>query len=118
MWWIDHVIRGVQDLESAGGRLEMEYGLPPSDGGIHPGGARNAVVACQDGTTYIEFLAVHDPAGPTAHLRARLTQKRSDKRRPGVSADDTKTRLTASSRCVFPGEHAESQMTAVTRRAA
>jgi hypothetical protein len=72
MLWIDHVIYGVQDLERARGRFETEYGLPVLDGGIHPGGTRNAVVACRDDTTYIELLAVRDPARPMARWLSRV----------------------------------------------
>jgi hypothetical protein len=71
--WIDHVIYGVQDLELARVRFLAEYGLSTIDGGIHPGGTRNAVVVCQDGTSYIELLAVHDPAGPTARWLSGMT---------------------------------------------
>jgi hypothetical protein len=72
MLWIDHVIYGVEDLEAARSRFESEYGLPVVDGGMHPGGTRNAVVLCQDGATYVELLAVHDPMGPTARWLSEM----------------------------------------------
>jgi hypothetical protein len=72
MLWIDHVIYGVQNLEVARSRFASDYGLPVVDGGIHPGGTRNAVVLCQDGTTYVELLAIHDPTGPTARWLSEM----------------------------------------------
>lgn len=60
---IDHVIYGVRDLEAGARRLWDEYGLRAPFGGTHPGGTKNLSAFFSD-QTYIELLAVNDPALP------------------------------------------------------
>jgi hypothetical protein len=57
--WIDHVVRGVGDLEGAARLLEEGTGLGSLPGGRHPGwGTGNRIVPL--GSAYIELLAVAD----------------------------------------------------------
>ena len=56
---LDHVIRGVADLEEAARRWEADHRLPSVPGGRHAGlGTENRIVPL--GETYIELLAVAD----------------------------------------------------------
>lgn len=56
---IDHVVYGVQDLETAADRIKQELGLGSVPGGRHPGwGTGNRIVPL--GSSYIELLAVVD----------------------------------------------------------
>lgn len=57
---IDHVVYGVQDLETAATRMKQEFGLGSVPGGHHPGwGTGNRIVPL--GPSYIELLAAVDP---------------------------------------------------------
>jgi hypothetical protein len=57
--WIDHVVRGVGDLDAAGRRLDEEFGLASVAGGRHPAwGTGNRIVPL--GRDYIELLGVVD----------------------------------------------------------
>jgi hypothetical protein len=59
---IDHVIYGTSDLEAAARRVEEAVGVAAVAGGHHEGlGTHNQIVSLGDGT-YIELLAVADPA--------------------------------------------------------
>jgi hypothetical protein len=59
MMWIDHVVRGVGDLDGAARFLEDATGLASVPGGRHPGwGTGNRIVPL--GSAYIELLAVVD----------------------------------------------------------
>jgi hypothetical protein len=58
---IDHVIIGVQNLEKAATQFSQKLGLAVSGGGIHPtGGTANRIIVIGD--TYLELIAIHDPA--------------------------------------------------------
>lgn len=58
---LDHVILVVADLDAAAARLEREHGLASIEGGRHPGhGTGNRIVPLGD--TYLELMAVVDPA--------------------------------------------------------
>jgi glyoxalase-like protein len=58
---IDHVVFGVQDLETAASRMRSEFGLGSVEGGRHPGwGTGNRIVPL--GPNYIELLAAVDRA--------------------------------------------------------
>jgi hypothetical protein len=67
---IDHVIYGVQDLDTAAARLNGEHGLGFIRGGRHPGGTSNSI-APLDPPQYLELIAVADPAGELAQMLAR-----------------------------------------------
>jgi hypothetical protein len=57
--WIDHVVYGVRDLDSAGRRLEGEFGLASVAGGRHAAwGTGNRIVPL--GRDYVELLGVVD----------------------------------------------------------
>jgi hypothetical protein len=59
---IDHVIYGTSDLDAAARRVEEEVGVAAVAGGHHEGlGTQNQIVPLSDGT-YVELLAVADPA--------------------------------------------------------
>jgi Glyoxalase-like domain len=54
---IDHVLMAVVDLNAAGERFEVMYGLVSVEGGRHPGwGTANRVVPL--GENYLELVAV------------------------------------------------------------
>ena len=56
---IDHVVYGVQDLETAADRIKQELGLGSVPGGRHPGwGTGNRIVPL--GPSYVELLAAVD----------------------------------------------------------
>lgn len=58
---IDHVVRGVRDLDSAGRVMLEEFGLASVVGGKHEGwGTGNRIVPL--GTAYIELIGVLDAA--------------------------------------------------------
>ena len=58
---LDHVVYGVTDLDQAGERLLASAGLASVAGGRHPGwGTANRIAPL--GETYLELLAVVDPA--------------------------------------------------------
>lgn len=73
----DHVVIAVTDLESAAFRYREEHGLLFQPGGIHPGGTKNWANLFADGS-YIELLAVHDPALPDAALVGRYLERHGD----------------------------------------
>jgi hypothetical protein len=57
--WIDHVVYGVRDLDSAGRRFEEEFGLASVAGGRHAAwGTGNRIVPL--GRDYVELLGVMD----------------------------------------------------------
>jgi hypothetical protein len=58
--YIDHVIYGVVDIDSAAERLRREHGLGSVPGGIHLGGTTNLIVPLAP-PTFIELLGVGDP---------------------------------------------------------
>jgi hypothetical protein len=58
---IDHVVYAVRDLDAAARQLLDEHGLASIPGGRHPRwGTANRIVPLGD--TYLELLAVEDPA--------------------------------------------------------
>jgi len=77
MLWFDHIVIAVSDLEAAAQHYRDEYGLRFQPGGIHPGGTKNWANLFADGS-YIELLAVHDPALPYAALVARYLERHGD----------------------------------------
>lgn len=58
--YIDHVIYGVVDVDTAAERLRRECGLGSVPGGIHLGGTTNLIVPLAP-PTFIELLGVGDP---------------------------------------------------------
>jgi hypothetical protein len=67
---IDHVILLVPDLDAAGRQLRSEFGLDSIPGGRHAGhGTGNRIVPF--GSTYLELMAVVDPAEATASPMGR-----------------------------------------------
>ena len=63
--WIDHAVYAVPDLDEAGERWNEEHGLASVPGGRHPGwGTANRIVPLGD--TYLELIAVGDPAEAAA----------------------------------------------------
>lgn len=73
----DHVVIAVRDLETAASRYRDEHGIRFQPGGIHPGGTKNRANLFPDGS-YIELLAVHDPALPDAALVGRYLERHGD----------------------------------------
>lgn len=73
----DHIVIAVNDLEAAAQRYRDEHGLRFQPGGIHPGGTKNWANLFPDGS-YIELLAVHDPALPYAGLVGRFLERHGD----------------------------------------
>ena len=73
----DHIVIAVNDLETAAQRYRDEYGLLFQPGGIHPGGTKNWANLFPDGS-YVELLAVHDPALPEAALVGRYLERHGD----------------------------------------
>ena len=68
---IDHVIIGVQNLEKAATQFSQKLGLAVSGGGIHPtGGTANRIIVIGD--TYLELIAIHDPAEAQQSMLDRL----------------------------------------------
>ncbi len=58
---LDHVLIAVTDLAVAGREIEARYGLASIEGGRHPSwGTANRIVPLGD--TYLELIAVVDPA--------------------------------------------------------
>jgi hypothetical protein len=57
---LDHVVLATSDLDAAAARLLVEYGLDSAFGGEHPTGTANRIVPL--GETYVELIAVNDPA--------------------------------------------------------
>jgi hypothetical protein len=57
--WIDHVVRGVVDMDAAAAQMRAEFGLGSVVGGRHPGwGTGNRIVPL--GRTYIELIGIVD----------------------------------------------------------
>jgi len=69
----DHVIWGTRDLDAAAAWLADEYDMDVGDGGVHPGGTCNKTVRFLDGS-YLELLAVADPAGPIGSVLERIVE--------------------------------------------
>ena len=70
---LDHVIIGVRDLEQATNIFRQQLGLVASGGGIHPtGGTANRIIVI--GETYIELIAVYEPAEAQQSMLARLAK--------------------------------------------
>jgi hypothetical protein len=61
VYWIDHVVVAVEDLDAAAVRWREGFGLDSAPGGVHPAwGTGNRIVPL--GPTYVELIAVLDPA--------------------------------------------------------
>jgi len=59
---LDHVIVAVPDLERAAAALVEDLGLATVPGGVHPGFGTANRIGPLGGGSYIELMAVHDPA--------------------------------------------------------
>jgi hypothetical protein len=71
--WIDHVLVAVPDLAGGARKVEDTYGLLAIEGGRHPGvGTGNRIVPL--GTSYLELIAVVDPAQAGAGSAARVAR--------------------------------------------
>jgi catechol 2,3-dioxygenase-like lactoylglutathione lyase family enzyme len=68
---IDHIIIGVNNLEQAATQFSQKLGLAVSGGGIHPtGGTANRIIVIGD--TYLELIAIHNPAEAQQSMLDRL----------------------------------------------
>ncbi len=68
---IDHIIIGVNNLEQATTLFSQKLGLAVSGGGIHPtGGTANRIIVIGD--TYLELIAIHNPAEAQQSMLDRL----------------------------------------------
>ena len=68
---IDHIIIGVNNLEKAATHFSQNLGLAVSGGGKHPtGGTANRIIVIGD--TYLELIAIHDPAEAQQSMLNRL----------------------------------------------
>src|SRR6266566_1623031 len=68
---IDHIIIGVNNLEQAATQFSQQLGLAVSGGGIHPtGGTANRIIVIGD--TYLELIAIHNPAEAQQSMLDRL----------------------------------------------
>ncbi len=68
---IDHIIIGVHNLEKAATQFSQKLGLAVSGGGIHPtGGTANRIIVIGD--TYLELIAIHNPAEAQQSMLDRL----------------------------------------------
>ena len=68
---IDHIIIGVHYLEKAATQFSQKLGLAVSGGGIHPtGGTANRIIVIGD--TYLELIAIHNPAEAQQSMLDRL----------------------------------------------
>jgi len=78
--FLDHVLVPVTDLEAAAARFRDRYGLVALPGGRHPAvGTANMIIPL--GHTYIELIAVVDPAEAAAFPRsARVAEAARDGR--------------------------------------
>jgi hypothetical protein len=75
MMRIDHVVRGVPDLDSAGRWLEEEFGLASVVGGKHDGwGTGNRIVPLGGG--YVELIGVVDDDAAAASPIGRVVAER------------------------------------------
>lgn len=71
--WIDHVLVAVPDLAEGARKMEDTYGLRAIEGGRHPGvGTGNMIVPL--GTSYLELIAVVDPALASSGSAARVAR--------------------------------------------
>jgi hypothetical protein len=71
---IDHVIYGTADLAAAAVRIQADLGLTAVAGGRHDGqGTLNRIVPLADGS-YLELLAVADPAEASGSRIGALVQ--------------------------------------------
>lgn len=59
--YIDHVILGVTDMDTAVARLRRDHGLGAVPGGVHRGGTTNALIPLAP-PTFLELLGVGDTA--------------------------------------------------------
>jgi hypothetical protein len=67
MFWIDHVLFGVRDLDVAGDRLRERHGLASVPGGRHRGwGTANRIVPL--GRSYVELIGIVDPETARANF--------------------------------------------------
>lgn len=67
---VDHVVRAVRDLEEAGERFSVEYGLASIPGGVHPRwGTGNRLIPF--GTDYLELISIVDPPAATGTALGR-----------------------------------------------
>lgn len=62
-FFIDHVIYGVQNVDTAAKRLRREFGLGSVPGGVHLGGTTNRLIPLKP-PAYIELLGIGDPTKP------------------------------------------------------
>jgi catechol 2,3-dioxygenase-like lactoylglutathione lyase family enzyme len=70
---LDHIIIGVNNLEQAAHIFSEKLGLTVSGGGNHPeGGTANRIIVIGD--TYIELIAVRNPAEAQESMLKRLAQ--------------------------------------------
>jgi catechol 2,3-dioxygenase-like lactoylglutathione lyase family enzyme len=70
---LDHIIIGVNNLAQATQIFSEKLGLAVSGGGNHPtGGTANRIIVIGD--TYIELIAVHNPAEAQQSMVERLTK--------------------------------------------
>ncbi len=70
---LDHIIIGVGNLEQATEIFAENLGLLASGGGIHPtGGTTNRIIVIGD--TYLELIAVHEPAEAQQSMLDRLAK--------------------------------------------
>jgi hypothetical protein len=68
---IDHIIIGVNNLDKAATQFSQKLGLAVSGGGIHPtGGTANRIIVIGD--TYLELIAIHNPAEAQQSMLDRL----------------------------------------------
>ena len=68
---IDHIIIGVRNLEKAATQFSQKLGLAVSGSGIHPtGGTANRIIVIGD--TYLELIAIHNPAEAQQSILDRL----------------------------------------------
>ena len=70
---LDHIIIGVNNLEHAARVFSEKLGLAVSGGGTHPtGGTANRIIVIGD--TYLELIAVREPAEAQRSMLDRLAQ--------------------------------------------
>src|SRR5581483_7327863 len=70
---LDHIIIGVSNLEQTAEIFAENLGLLVSGGGIHPtGGTTNRIIVIGD--TYLELIAVHEPAEAQQSMLDRLAK--------------------------------------------
>src|SRR6266700_2855146 len=68
---IDHIIIGVNNLEKAATQSSQKLGLAVAGGGIHPtAGTANRIIMIGD--TYLELIAIHNPAEAQQSMLDRL----------------------------------------------